>query len=457
MKKIIVCAVSLAVLAGVYWAEVTGILTDRAFHGLELLLILPAVLVAGHREAAPDEQLETFTEKKEKRTKDYVHIAVASAAILSAAIWWGLLGNMYNGFLAAASIAVAVPGDAFAIAVREPLAAGTKNCRMQGIVIRDSRILESAWEIDEVVMNKLGTITAGEPVITDIVPVREGFDLRLAAGIEAGSKHPLGQAIVNAALEQPGTLEVFEKFREIPGRGIHAKAGDTVYLAGNRMFMNECSVTGDFGRGYGLAKEGKTVVYFACAGILVGIIALRDSPRTSSLRAVRMMENMGIDVTMLTGDSAGTADAVRREVGIDRVIAQMRPEEKGQIIERLREGGSRKIAMVGYDDSDAEAVQRADLSFVMSTGCRKVLSSYDVFLESGDLCDVARVIQASRRVVSGISQNIALTVCLTVIGTVLASGAAFPVLGIMIHPVLFVIYASTMRIVIQLTSQKSQK
>lgn len=330
--------------------------------------------------------------------------AVLAFAVLGCALAVGIVRGVMGGDISSAVTAgvafcmVAFP-EALIIAVAEPVAKASARSVKQGIIIRNREVLRQAWDLEEVVLDKMGTITEGMPVITDIIPIEGYFSLRMAGGLESRSNHPLGKAILEAALERPGRLEEFENLREHPGRGVSGERKGKRYLAGNRIFMEEMGVAPDYREGNRLLREGKTVVYFATGETIVGIIALRDGPRATSLKAVRMIESMGIDVTMLTGDSRITANAICREVGIDRAIAEIIPGDKKDIIVGLREGGRRKVAMASDRIRDREALESADVSFALGGESLWENSDADVVLESSNLCDVAGTIRMSRTAV----------------------------------------------------------
>ncbi|MGN0694043.1 MAG: HAD-IC family P-type ATPase [Lentihominibacter sp.] len=366
--------------------------------------------------AGEDEAELTTAEETASRVASGTAFAVMGGALIAGLVRAAAGADVYHAAAAGVVFCMAIFPESAVTALSEPIAKAVEGSEKLGVKIRNREVLRQAWALDEVVLDKRGTITEGMPEITDIIPIEGYFNLHMAGGLESRSAHPLGRAIREAALERPGRLEEFENLREYPGRGVSGERKGRRYLAGNETFMEEMGVKPDYREGRRLLKEGKTVVYFAASETIVGIIALRDGPRATGLRAVRMIESMGIDVTMLTGDSRITADAICREVGIDRAIAQIVPGEKQRIISELRKGGRRKVAMVGDQVRDRAAIESADTSFVLGGGPEWADSQVDVILESSDLCDVARTVRLSRTTVLRGRENLVIAAAFAAAG-----------------------------------------
>ncbi len=370
---------------------------------------------------------------------------VMAIAVLAFIIWVIASGDVMRAATVGISILVISCPCALGLATPVAIMVGTGKGAENGILIKSAEALEQAHKIDTVVLDKTGTITVGKPQVTDIIAMEEGFDIFLAAGVEKYSAHPLAKAIVAAALEKPGEIPEAASFEEIPGRGVCAVICDKTYLAGNEAYMEAKGIEPDFKDGHELSSKGKTVVYFAeldvddlypGGGKVIGIIALRDGPKPTSLKAVSMLENMGIDVIMLTGDNYGTSEAIKREVGIDRVIAQVLPQDKDKEIENIQDGGQKIVAMVGDGINDAPAIIRSDVGVAIGSGTDVALDSADVVLVRDDLTDVARMIRLSRKVITNIKQNLFWAFFYNALGIPIAAGVLYPFTGWLLNPMI---------------------
>lgn len=386
-----------------------------------------------HENEVLNASVSRFSEKAD-------HIFVPAVLCVAAVTFlgWLLVGkDVMTGALAGISVLVVACPGTLELAAPAAFTVGLEKGVDNNILIRRTRAMEQAYKIDTVVLDKTGTITVGRPDVTDIIALDDDFDLFLAASIEKYSEHPLAKAICAAAAEQAGEIPEPRAFEEIPGRGVQAAIGRRTYVAGNQAFMEAKGIEPDFEDGNALALKGKIVVYFAAierespaGGELVGVIALRDGPRPTSLRAVTMLENMGIDVIMLTGDNYATSEAIRKEVGIDRAIAQVLPHDKDKVIANIQDDGRKLVAMVGDGVSDAEAIARADVGISFGNG------PADISLLRNDLTDVARSITLSRAVMTNIKQNLLWALCYNAVGVLLAIGALIPLTGWMPGPVI---------------------
>ena len=279
----------------------------------------------------------------------------------------------------------------------------------RGILIRNAESLERAYKLRTVVLDKTGTLTIGKPAVTDVVSLNmpESDFLRLAASAERGSEHPLGKALVEAADGRSLALEEASRFRALPGHGVEAGVGDSEVLLGNPALMHERNVSlGALeSRGRELSEQGKTPVFIAVDGAAAGIIAVADTLRPESRAAVESMHRLGLEVIMLTGDDRRTAEAIAGQVGIDRVIAEVLPDEKVDKIRLLQEEG-KTVAMVGDGINDAPALTRADVGVALGTGTDVAIAAADVTLMRGDLRGVPQAIALSKATSRTIWQNL---------------------------------------------------
>lgn len=370
---------------------------------------------------------------------------VMGIALLAFIIWAIASGDVLRAATVGISVLVISCPCALGLATPVAIMVGTGKGAENGILIKSAEALEQAHKIDTVVLDKTGTITVGKPEVTDIIALEEGFDIFLSAGIEKYSTHPLAKAIVAAALEKPGEIPEPDSFEEIPGRGVCAVINGRTYIAGNEAYMEAKGVEPDFDEGHELSARGKTVVYFSeldtedlypGEGKVAGVIALRDGPKPTSLKAVTMLENMGIDVIMLTGDNYGTSEAIKKEVGIDRVIAQVLSQDKDKVIENIQDGGQKIVAMVGDGINDAPAIIRSDVGVAIGSGTDIALDSADIVLVRDDLTDVARMIRLSRKVITNIKQNLFWAFFYNALGIPIAAGVLYPLTGWLLNPMI---------------------
>jgi Cu+-exporting ATPase len=331
---------------------------------------------------------------------------------------------------------------ALGLATPTAILVGTGRGAENGVLIKGGEALETAHRLDTIVLDKTGTITRGRPALTDVF-VADGFVgedelLRLAAGAERGSEHPLGEAIVRAA-ESRGLAvgERAAKFNALAGHGVDAEVEGRRLLLGNAALMNERGIAvNEFdGRASRLAEEGKTPIYAAVDGRLAGLLAVADEIRDESKAAIESLKRMGLEVVMLTGDNRRTADAVARAVGVTRVLAEVLPEGKAGEIERLQREG-RKVAMVGDGINDAPALAQADLGISIGTGTDVAIEASDVTLIRADLNGVVASIALSRATMRTIKQNLFWAFVYNTIGIPLAAGLLYPLTGRLLSPVI---------------------
>ena len=279
----------------------------------------------------------------------------------------------------------------------------------RGILIRNAEALERAYRLSTVVLDKTGTLTIGKPAVTDVVSLSMPEDdlLRLAASAERGSEHPLGKALIEAANDRSLPLDEDSDFRALPGHGVEAQVKGSTVVLGNPAMMKDIGVSLDSleSRGRELSEQGKTPVFVAVNGAEAGIIAVADTLRPESREAVEAMHRLGLEVIMLTGDDRRTAEAIAAQVGIDRVIAEVLPDQKADKIRSLQEEG-KTVAMVGDGINDAPALTRADVGIALGTGTDVAIAAADVTLMRGDLRGVPQAIALSKATTRTIWQNL---------------------------------------------------
>lgn len=329
---------------------------------------------------------------------------------------------------------------AIGMAVPMSLVAGLGKAAEHGVLIRNGEALQLASQLKAVVLDKTGTITKGKPELTDVVPA-PGFDqktlLHLAASADKPSEHPLAQAIVQGA--QGRGVEVLEpsSFNAIPGHGVETEVGGQRVLIGNSKLMRregietgmlEAEVTR-------LQGEGKTAMYVAVDGRAAGVVAVADTIKEDSVEAIRVMKEMGLEVIMLTGDNERTARAIARQVGIDRVLAEVLPEDKAHQVHLLKAEG-KKVGMVGDGINDAPALVEADVGFAIGTGTDVAIEAADVTLMSGSLKGVAYAIETSRATIRNAKQSLFGAFIYNTLGIPIAAGILYPAFGLLLSPIL---------------------
>jgi Cu+-exporting ATPase len=310
----------------------------------------------------------------------------------------------------------------------------------RGILIKSAVALELLHEARTIVFDKTGTLTVGTPVVTEVVPVAglaEDEVLALAAALEQGSEHPLAEAIVARAKERGVALPPIAEFQAVPGQGIDAMVPEGRVLLGNRTMMDErgIEVSALAPLASTLAAEGKTVVYLALAGRPLGLIAAADALKPDAAAAVTSLRALGLDVVMLTGDTRATAEAIARRAGIERVRAEVLPEDKTREIQALQAGG-RRVAMVGDGINDAPALAQADVGIAMGSGSDIAIEAADVTLMRADLRGVVDAVLLSRRTIRVVKQNLVWAFGYNVVLIPVAAGVLYPIWGIQLSPML---------------------
>ena len=383
-----------------------------------------------------------------------IFVPVVITIALTAACIWLILGESWH-FALTIAISVLVISCPCALGLATPTAimVGTGRGAKQGILIKSATALETAHKVDTVILDKTGTVTEGKPVVTDVLPeagLSEAELLQLAAALEQLSEHPLGQAIVQKAQElelasdKQATTDTKEQpallatdYQALPGRGFLATLNNERYAAGNLLLMEEQGVelTQLRNTHATLATAGKTPLYFAQGSRLLGTIAVADTVKPTSKAAIAQLQKPGLKVIMLTGDNAATAEAIRRQVGLDEAIAEVLPQDKELHIRILQEQGH-VVAMVGDGINDAPALARADVGIAIGAGTDVAIEAADMVLIKSDLQDVARAIGLSKSVMKNIKENLFWAFIYNTIGIPLAAGLLYPAFGLLLNPML---------------------
>jgi Cu+-exporting ATPase len=338
--------------------------------------------------------------------------AVIGIAIVTFVIWYfvGPAPALTFAFLNFVAVLVIACPCALGLATPTAIMVGTGKGAEHGVLIRNGEALERAHQINTVLLDKTGTMTRGEPVVTDIISAHSFSQeevLQLAASAEHTSEHPLGEAVVKAALEKKLELSPSSDFNAIPGQGIEASVGGKKLFLGNLKLMKErgFSLNGLEKEAAELLEGGKTVMFLGRDSQVAGIIALADTLKPGAKEALQALRNIGIETAMLTGDNWRTAEAIAREAGIDRVLAEVLPEHKAGEVKKLQEEG-KVLAMVGDGINDAPALAQADIGIAIGTGTDVAVETGDITLISGDLTGVATAISLSKRTMRTIKQNL---------------------------------------------------
>ena len=368
-----------------------------------------------------------------------VFVPVVITIALITIVVWLLLGQTFS-FALASGIAVLVISCPRALGLATPTAimVGTGRGAEQGILIKSGESLETAHLVDTVVLDKTGTITAGHPEVTDVV-LADGRNikelLKLAASLEQASEHPLAEAIVEKAEKERISLEKAVDFKAVEGQGVLGIVTGKTVLAGNLRMMQAQNIAtaGLETKAEELADRGRTVLYIAADQQILGLLAVADTVKKTSAQAIREMQKMGLSVVMLTGDHEKTAKAIQRELGIERVVAEVLPQDKEKEVRRLQAEGH-KVAMVGDGINDAPALARADVGIAIGAGTDVAIESADIVLMKSDLLDAVSAIQLSRAVIKNIKENLFWAFCYNAIGIPLAAGVFYPLLGWQLSP-----------------------
>lgn len=373
------------------------------------------------------------------KVSGYFVPAVISIAVIAAAIWLALGASWHFALTIAISVLVISCPCALGLATPTAIMVGTGRGAKSGILIKSATALETAHKIDTVILDKTGTITAGKPVVTDILPIKvtENELLAFAAGLEKLSEHPLGEAIVAAAEAKQLALPEAGNYKQIPGQGVTAELAGAECAAGNLKLLQALHVdTGSLAEQYEkLASQGKTPLYFMRAGELLGCIAVADTVKPTSRDAIGKLQDMGMRVLMVTGDNQVTAEAIRAQVGVDEAVAQVLPQDKEAVVRKLQQEGH-IVAMVGDGINDAPALARADVGIAIGAGTDIAIEAADMVLIKSDLLDVAKAICLSRSVMTNIKENLFWAFIYNAVGIPFAAGVFYTAFGWLLNPLI---------------------
>ena len=368
-----------------------------------------------------------------------IFVPVVIIIAIVATITWLILGYPFE-FAMSIGIAVLVISCPCALGLATPVAimVGTGKGASHGILIKSAEALETLHSVSSVVLDKTGTITEGQPKVTDIIVFNDTSEkefLRIAASIEKPSEHPLAEAIISKAKEENIDTTEVDSFKAVSGRGIEATIDGIDYKAGNFAYMeeNDVDVEEHIKMADKFADEGKTPLFFAENKKLVGVVAVADVVKPTSKTAIKQLKNMGIHVVMLTGDNTRTANAIQKQLDLDHVVADVLPQDKEREIRRLQESGS-KVAMIGDGINDAPALVRADVGVAIGAGTDVAIESADIVLMNSNLQDAVIAIELSKATIKNIKQNLFWAFFYNTLGIPLAAGVLYAPFALTLNP-----------------------
>ena len=368
---------------------------------------------------------------------------VIAIAIATFVIWYNIMGNVTMALITTVGVLIIACPCALGLATPTSIVVGTGKGAENGILIKGADSLELAHKLQTVVLDKTGTITQGKPTVTDFITVNGTANgnelklLRLAASVERNSEHPLAEAVVQYAQSQGVELTDSREFEAHAGSGVQGYVSNQWVQIGTHRWMNELGIdTSSLQPPWDrLEYLGKTVIWIAVNGKVEGIMGIADAVKPSSVVAIRTLQKMGLEVVMLTGDNRRTAEVIAREVGIKRIIAEVRPDQKVAQIENLQAEG-KIVAMVGDGINDAPALAQADVGMAIGTGTDVAIAASDITLISGDLQGIVTAIQLSRATIQNIKQNLFFAFVYNVAGIPIAAGILFPIFGWLLNPII---------------------
>ncbi|BAY32888.1 cation-transporting ATPase [Nostoc carneum NIES-2107] len=379
--------------------------------------------------------------------------AVIAIAILTFIIWYNIMGNVTLALMTTVGVLIIACPCALGLATPTSVMVGTGKGAENGILIKGAESLELAHQIQTIVLDKTGTITQGKPTVTDFVTVNGTANgnemqlIQLAASVERYSEHPLAEAVVRyAETQETQLIASVQDFAAIAGSGVQGTVAHRLVQIGTQRWMEELGINTqalqpDKER---LEYLGKTAVWLAVDGEIKGVMGIADAIKPTSPQAVRALQRLGLEVVMLTGDNQRTAESIAREVGITRVLAEVRPDQKAAVIKSLQAGEQRSrrktqhsiVAMVGDGINDAPALAQADVGIAIGTGTDVAIAASDITLISGDLQAIVTAIQLSRATIRNIRQNLFFAFIYNVAGIPIAAGILFPFFGWLLNPII---------------------
>ncbi|MEH2071930.1 MAG: heavy metal translocating P-type ATPase [Nostoc sp.] len=368
--------------------------------------------------------------------------AVIAIAILTFIIWYNIMGNVTLALMTTVGVLIIACPCALGLATPTSVMVGTGKGAENGILIKGAESLELAHQIQTIVLDKTGTITQGKPTVTDFVAVNGTLNsneiklIQLAASVERSSEHPLAEAVVRYAQSQEVRLADVRDFQALAGSGVQGIVFERLVQIGTQRWMSELGIDTqalqqDKER---LEYLGKTAIWLAIDGQIQGLMGISDAIKPTSIQAIRALQKLGLEVAMLTGDNRRTAESIAREVGIERVLAEVRPEQKAATVQKLQSEG-KIVAMVGDGINDAPALAQADIGMAIGTGTDVAIAASDITLISGDLRSIVTAIQLSRATIRNIQQNLFFAFIYNIIGIPIAAGILFPIFGWLLNPI----------------------
>jgi P-type Cu+ transporter len=368
--------------------------------------------------------------------------AVLIIAVITAAIWFNVGVEPRAAYMLVTAIAVLIVACPCALGLAVPISVmvGIGKGAEYGILIRHADALQQAGQLTTIVLDKTGTITQGQPQVTDIFPAANSDSkqlITLAASLEAASEHPLAEAIVQYSKERNYSLLKIYQFEAITGLGISGMINEKRILLGNRKLMQNYNIDLDDWekQGEALAIQAKTPIYVACGQTIVGIIAIGDPIKTDSKKAIQDLHARGLKVIMITGDHPATAKVIALQVGIEDIMAEVSPQEKAGKIAELQAKGQ-KVGMVGDGINDAPALARAEVGFAMGGGTDVAMESGDITLMRNSLCSIVEAIEISQQTIKNMKQNLFGAFIYNIVGIPIAAGVLFPIIGLLLNPML---------------------
>ena len=365
---------------------------------------------------------------------------VCLIAVVAGVIWFIVTGDLEFSLKIFISVLVIACPCALGLATPTAIMVGTGKGAEKGILIKGGEALEIAHKISAIILDKTGTITEGKPQVTDIIVVEDTTKdkvLKMAASAEKGSEHPLGKAILNEAKNRNMNLLKMSDFKSLTGLGISAEIDNIKVLLGNKKLMDKYSISlkklekeSD-----DLAHNGKTPMYIAFNGKIAGIIAVSDVVKSTSKKAIEKLQKMGIEVVMITGDNKKTAAAIAEQVGINKVLSEVLPQDKAAEVKKLQ-GKNKKVAMVGDGINDAPALAQADIGIAIGSGTDVAIESADIVLMKSDLMDVPVALELSKKTIRNIKQNLFWAFGYNVIGIPVAAGLLYGFNGLLLNPII---------------------